>query len=114
MYVMIDGKRFEFIDSSLNIVEVAKQGGLSLLAPCYRAKRKKGCCKACVVEINGQQRYACATTAENGMEIVADRPDLHALRRERLAEYKKNPMQECTEHGACNCVSSACSDGCCS
>ncbi len=85
--IVIDGKTVDVSPEDNNIVDVAKRAKISIPAPCYLNGRKKGCCKACVVEIEGEQKYACATRPTEGMEIVLDRPDLKELRKERVKEY---------------------------
>lgn len=86
--IRIDGKQITVSDPFLNLVEIAKNVGITIPAPCYHAKRKKGCCMACVIEVNAEQRYACATKPVEGMEVVVNRDDLKAIRRERIQEYK--------------------------
>ena len=87
--ISIDGKKVRVEDPSMNIVDIAKSAGISIPAPCYFSKRKNGCCKVCVVEVNSQKKYACATKAKEGMDIVIDREDLKAIRKERLLKYKE-------------------------
>ena len=98
MNITIDGKQIEITAADKNIVDVADRIKIGIPAACYRAKQSKGCCHACVVEIDGEQKYACSTTPEDGMKIVLDRADLKELRKERLLEYKAgiesgNPCQ---------------------
>jgi len=87
--VTIDGKEIEVDSSDSNIVDVADRAKIALPAPCYRNNRQKGCCNACLVEINGVQKFACSTIPEQGMEIVINREDLNTLRKQRLLEYKE-------------------------
>jgi hypothetical protein len=85
----IDGKKVKFTKSDTNLVELAKKANINIPAPYYFAKRKNGCCNACVVEVDGKQQFACATAPQNGMNIIVSRPDLKELRRERILKYKK-------------------------
>lgn len=55
MDITIDGRQVEIGEDDTNIVEVADREKIRITAPCFRAKRKKGCCKACVVDIDGKQ-----------------------------------------------------------
>ncbi|GEM_PF-902342 len=87
--IEIDGKNVRVTDASMNIVEVAKTAGIAIPAPCFLAKKKNGCCKACVVEIDNKQAYACGTKPSEGMNIIVNREDLKALRKERLLKYKE-------------------------
>ena len=87
--IEIDGRSVNIADSSMNIVEVAKTVGISIPAPCFLAKKKNGCCKACVVEIDEKQSYACGIKPTRGMKIIVNREDLKTLRKERLLKYKE-------------------------
>lgn len=87
MKITIDNKEINVTDPNKNIVEVADENGISIIAPCFRNKRKKGCCNACVIEVNGQEKYACGTKPEDGMTIVYHREDLDAKRKELLDKY---------------------------
>ena len=108
MNVTIDGNVFEVTPFDKNIVEVASRAKIGIPAPCYRAQRKDGCCSACVVDVDGELKFACSTAPENGMNIVVKRADLKALRKQRLLEYKEgvkngNPL-ECSssDSGCCD------------
>ncbi|MRT92690.1 2Fe-2S iron-sulfur cluster-binding protein [Ancylomarina sp. 16SWW S1-10-2] len=87
--VKIDNTTVTVTDSSLSILEVARGAGFDIPAPCFDDKRKYGGCKACVVEIDEKQSYACRRKPKKGMHIVVDREDLNQLREERIIEYKK-------------------------
>lgn len=87
--ITIDGIELDINDPSKNLVEIAKEAKITIPAPSYHAKRKHGCCKACVVEADGEQTYACGTKARDGMNVIVNREDLNALRKERLLAYKK-------------------------
>ncbi len=87
--VTIDGRKIAVVPGDKNIVDVASRANIKIPAPCYRAQQKKGCCGACVIEIDGEQKYACAMPPENAMNIVVNRSDLKAIRKQRLQEYKE-------------------------
>lgn len=87
MKIKIDEKEIMVEDSTKNIVEIAEENAITIIAPCFRNKKKNGCCNACVIEIDGVQKYACGTKVEDGMNIVYDREDLKVLRKERLDKY---------------------------
>lgn len=87
--ITIDGQKIEVTPDDKNIVDVASRMKIRIPAPCYRNKKKKGCCNACVVDIDGEQKFACSTVPKNGMNIVIDREDLKAIRKERLQKYKE-------------------------
>lgn len=104
MKVTLDGKVVEFFEEDRNIVEVADRAKVRIMAPCLRAERRKGCCKACVVEADGERKYACATKPVDGMNIIMDREDLKQIRRERLEAYRENQGNSCSD-GGCDCSS---------
>jgi len=83
----IDGKSIEVNPMDKNIVDVASRYKIGIPAPCYLAKRKNGCCNACVIEIDGQQKFACSTSPKDGMNITVNREDLKALRKDRIQQY---------------------------
>jgi predicted molibdopterin-dependent oxidoreductase YjgC len=107
MSVTIDGQMIEIAPGDKNIVDVASRAKIAIPAACYRAQRSKGCCHGCVVEIDGEQKFACATPTENGMNIVVDREDLKAIRKQNLSAYKEgiesgNPCK-CSVSGSGGC-----------
>lgn len=99
MHITIDGKKAIFTDRDTNIVEVAAKAGIGIPAPCYRSNQKKGCCNACVIEVDGRQVYACGTKPLEGMNVAVRRYDLDTIRKERIIKYKEKSNQEC----ACLC-----------
>lgn len=94
--VKIEEKEVEVYSDDKNIVDLARRVGVGIPAPCYTDKHSKGCCKVCVVDINGKERYACSTAPEDGMVITVIREDLLELRRQRAAEYKENELNGCS------------------
>lgn len=102
MKINIDGKDIHVKDTMKNIVEIADENGITITAPCFRNKKTKGCCSACIIEVEGQQRYACGTRPTEGMKIIYKRDDLELLRNERLKKYAIN-----TEANVANCCGSA-------
>jgi NADH-quinone oxidoreductase subunit G len=88
--VTIDGQLIEVTPFDQNIVEIASRAKITIPAPCYRAKLGEGCCSVCVVEIDGAQVFACSTIPKHGMNVVVDRADLKAIRKQRLLEYKES------------------------
>lgn len=107
--VTIDGQVIDVIASDKNIVDVANRAKIAIPAACYRAKQSKGCCSGCVVEINGEQKFACSTNPENGMNIVVNREDLKAIRKKNLLEYregiKSGNLRKCSVSGSNSCCS---------
>lgn len=101
MEIQIDELVIKIFNEDKNIVDVAKRARIGIPAPCYYAKRKKGCCKVCLIEINGKEKYACCTKPENGMDIIFKRHDLDAIRKGRIKEYTEVKAKPCD----CGCGS---------
>ena len=121
MKITIDNQEIKVNKIEDNIVDIAQENGINIVAPCYRNKNKGGCCKACVIEVDGKEQYACGTKPFDGMNITYNREDLEELRRKRRKEYalmlknkdkevKKPQDSECCDTG--NETSSCCSSGC--
>lgn len=106
MQVIIDGKDIEVLSSDRNIVDLADRVKIKILNPCNKNEKTWGCCRSCVVEINGEQKFACSTKPKPGMNIVICRDDLKLLRKIRLKEFtefkKKNKYGSCcSSKGGC-------------
>ncbi len=86
--VKIDGQIIELTPFDNNVIEMVSRANIKIPASCYRTKRIKGCCSVCVVEIDGEQVFACSTIPQHGMNIVVNRTDLKSIRKQRLLEYK--------------------------
>ena len=105
--VTIEGIETGITAVDKNIVELARRMKIGIPAPCYRDGQKKGCCCACIVDIDGEQHYACCTKPLHGMNITVRRPDLQELRKQKIQDYIDG------KHigTSCNCC---CDDsGCC-
>ena len=87
MIIKIDEKEILVSDPNKNIVEIGDENGIIITAPCFRSKEKHGCCKSCVIEIDGIQKYACGTKPQDGMNVIYNRDDLADIRKERLRKY---------------------------
>lgn len=99
MNIRIDNKEIVVKDTNKNIVEIAEDNGIAIIAPCFRNGRKAGCCKACIIEIDGNQKYACGTKPSDGMNIIYKREDLKESRDVAVKEYiqvlKENKSSSC-------------------
>lgn len=87
--VTIDGQMIELTHFDNNIVDLAGPAKIKIPAPCYHTKRSKGCCSVCVVEIDGEQKFACSKIPQNGMNIVVNSAALRIIRKQLLLEYKE-------------------------
>jgi len=107
MNITIDGKIIKFNSNDENIVDIADRSKIGIPAPCYRAKKSKGCCSTCVVEIDGEQKFACATKPKDGMNIIVNRLDLKLIRKKRLLKYTEGIKNDnscgCNCSTSCNC-----------
>ncbi|MDH3348925.1 MAG: 2Fe-2S iron-sulfur cluster-binding protein [Desulfobulbaceae bacterium] len=105
--ITIDGHLVEVTQNDKNIVDVASRAKIGIPAACYRVKRKNGCCHGCVVEIDGEQKFACATVPMNGMNVIVNREDLKAIRKKNLLEYnegiKSGNFCKCSVTGSSDC-----------
>ncbi len=106
--MIIDGKKVSILSTDKNIVDVAKRNKIALPAPCYLSNRVNGCCKVCVVEIAGKQKYACTTAPEDDLEVIVDRTDLNSLRKERIVEYQQGKHDNTPCDCGCSCSDSNC------
>jgi len=111
MEITLDGKTIEIIDSSRNIVEIAQDNGVTIIAPCFRNKKKFGCCNACIIEVNSEKKFACSTKPIDGMKIIYNRDDLKKQRREKLESYANMIMSGKPNNNICGCSSNdSCGD----
>ncbi|HBC86013.1 MAG TPA: (2Fe-2S)-binding protein [Lentisphaeria bacterium] len=99
MQVMIDGKYIKVLSSDMNIVDLADRARIKILNPCNKSGKADGCCRSCVVEINGKQKFACSTKPKSGMNIVISRDDLKLLRKIRLQEF--NELKKNSKSNSC-------------
>ncbi|MFZ5449875.1 MAG: molybdopterin-dependent oxidoreductase [Thermodesulfobacteriota bacterium] len=94
----IDGRAIQ-AEPGKTILEVAKENGIYIPFLCYHPALKPiGSCRICVVEIKpGPPRPlpACATTVNEGMEVVTNSPKLMALRQELMKLVLINHALEC-------------------
>ena len=101
MSIILDGQSFEIDIFDNNIIDVANRANITIPAPCYRNKQRKGCCHGCVVEIDGEQKYACSTKPIDGMNVVIDRTDLKEIRKKAIKEY--NDATKNSKSDGCGC-----------
>ncbi len=94
----IDGRAIQ-AEPGKTILEVAKENGIYIPFLCYHPALKPiGSCRICVVEIKpGPPRPlpACATTVNEGMEVVTNSPKLNAVRLELMKLVLINHALEC-------------------
>lgn len=125
MKIKIDGKEILVSDVNKNIVEIADENGIGITAPCFKSKKKNGCCNACVIEINKEQKFACGSKPYEGMNVIYKRDDLEKIRKGRLAKYAQaikniesdsasccgtDINEEIKNNSSCDCTSTSCCD----
>ena len=116
MKIKIDNKEILVKDPNKNIVEIGEENNITIIAPCFRNKKKKGCCNVCIIEIDGIINYACGTKPKDGMNITYNREDLAIIRKNRLKKYVVNIKNDnandnkcCgADTSSCDCSSSTC------
>ena len=107
MHIKIDGVRVKVEADDINILDVAGRANIRIPDTCHRINKSHGCCQGCVVEINGEQKYACSTKPMEGMNVIVVRDDLKAIRKERLRQYREKREHQ-TQSGPCCSEASGC------
>ncbi len=117
MQIKIDEKEVTVTDPNKNLVEIARENGITIPAPCFLAGRPFGCCQVCAIEINNTIQYACCTKPQEGMEVIVNREDLNELRKLRRQKYKENiqlgTFSECGCSNSATSENCGCKEGCC-
>ena len=79
----LNGRKVEFHPGE-TLLQLASRHGYAIPTICYHeATGTRGLCRVCAVEVAGQARPvpACATLAQEGMEVRTESDELHTLRR---------------------------------
>jgi len=113
----IDGQRVE-AEEGQTILEAAKAAGIRIPTLCHlEGLTPRGSCRLCLVEVknwNGKLVPACATPAQDGMEVVASSERLRNLRRmilELLFAERNHICAICPSNGHCELQDLACELG---
>lgn len=101
MKIKIDNKEIKILDPSKNIVEIAAENGIGIVAPCFRNKNRSKCCKVCIIEVNSERKYACCTKPSENMNIIYNRDDLIMDRNDAVRKYIENMNN--LEDEVCDC-----------
>ncbi len=112
MQIQIDDRIVKVSNTNLNIVQIAKENGIIIPAPCFNTSREFGCCNACAIEIDKVIQYACCTKPQDGMKIIFKRDDLDTIRRVRIKEYAFNKQHNIKNDTCCSDSSSGSDCGC--
>lgn len=84
--VIIDNKEIEVVPGS-NLLAAARKAGIDVPALCYHpACTPNTSCRVCLVKLKDPDRIvpACATPAEDGMQVESETEEVHELRRAAL------------------------------
>ncbi len=104
-YISIDDKKIEFSQGD-TILTAAQKAGISIPTLCNFPKTgHNSVCRICSVEVKGYERFlpACASYAENGMEIQTYTKELIALRKEILSGIMAEGRHDCFMRGIEDC-----------
>ncbi len=85
----LDGRSVSFTAGE-TVLAVAARAGVSIPTLCHDPRLEPaGCCRSCLVEIDGRPRMApaCATPAEDGMVVVTESERVARHRRTLLSLY---------------------------
>jgi len=113
MHITIDNQQIEITPEDKNIVDAAKRAKVYIPAPCYFAQQNVGCCKVCLVEVDGKKEYACGTKPKDGMNIIFNRLDLDTIRKENLLAYKESMNNPDAQEDCCCDSKCSSNNGCC-
>jgi len=105
MKITIDGQLLEFT-ARQSILDVALQNGIKIPHLCHdHHLEPSGCCKLCVVKVEGQEEaaLACATAAADGMVVDTQAPEIIRAREIALTMLLSNHRGDCRPpcHNAC-------------
>lgn len=115
MRIKIDGNDIsvDSKDHNNNIVDIAEKNGITIVAPCYKTNHKYGCCKACLILVNEQKKYACGTKPFDGMEVVYKNDDLQSERKVNLKTYADKIRDGKQDTNCCSSSEESNNDSCC-
>jgi len=97
--VKINGNNFS-AEPGKTILDIAAVNGIEISSLCFHPDVEiKHHCGMCIVKIKGEDnfKHACATVAENGMEIITDSKEIAGERKRNLDKILKNHLLECDD-----------------
>ena len=105
--IKIEGKSYQ-VDSSLTILQAAKQCGYNIPTLCswHQGKCSLASCRVCLVKVERERNLvpACVFPVRDGIEISISNPDAVAARRtsvELLLSNHSFNCQSCPKNGQC-------------
>ena len=105
--IKIEGKSYQ-VDSSLTILQAAKQCGYNIPTLCswHQGKCSLASCRVCLVKVERERNLvpACVFPVREGIEISISNPDAVAARRtsvELLLSNHSFNCQSCPKNGQC-------------
>ncbi len=93
----INGQEVQF-EKGQTILEAATGAGIKIPTLCWLPKTgHNGVCRLCSVAVKGSDRLlaACATPANEGLEVETDTPEVRAVRREILSSIIAEGRHDC-------------------
>ena len=97
VHVTIDGIDV-FVPEDYTILEAAKEAGISIPTLCFlKDVSELGCCRMCIVEIEGTRalQAACVHPVSDGMVVKTHTPEIMAARRTNLELILSNHKASC-------------------
>jgi len=86
------------VESGHTILDAARKLGIHIPTLCFRqGQEPNASCMVCVVKLKGQPHLvpACATRAEDGMEVESETPEVHQARRRSLELLLGDHLGDC-------------------
>ncbi len=109
-YITIDGDKVPFVEGQ-TVIQAAQDAGIFIPHLCYHPDyATNGSCKLCTCTINGRQRSACVTKAEEGQVIENNTEELNSERRtmtQLLFVEGSHHCPSCEVSGNCKLQSTA-------
>ncbi|MBN1846376.1 MAG: FAD-dependent oxidoreductase [Sedimentisphaerales bacterium] len=87
------------------VLQAARKLGIDIPTLCYREDLPANTsCMVCLVKVNGRQRLvpSCGLTAEEGMQVESETPEVHAARRASLELLLSDHLGDCA--GPCQLI----------
>lgn len=85
------------VTTGVTLMEAARTAGIEIPHLCHLPGKEDSPrpCLLCLVEVNGEQRRACRTLVEEGMEVVTESAALTKYRQQRLTELASHHYGDC-------------------
>jgi len=102
--ITIDGRKIE-TEEGCALIDVAADNGIYIPSLCYtRGKPCLGTCRVCSTRVNGNVVASCTVTAQDGMMVEVDEPEVAEMRKllvEALFSEGHHNCPSCEKSGRC-------------